>query len=407
MGKDKTNAPRRRIRLGKILSTVLLVVAVLSGVVLWIQILNLVLKPPKVEQEKRVVRPVNVRVYEVTEEPMREIVRLPGTLTPYEEVKLSAELGGRIIDIALQEGSMLPQNPEAARELVLMTIDPSDLKKQLNDARAALALKRLEYDKAQELYNQSPPAVGKFELDTKKLQYEMAKSKVEIVENNLAKCYVHSPITGLLDEVAPEVGEYVVPGQHVATVVQTDRLKAVVGLPEIHAPFVKLGDRVMVRPTFAEDRELIGKITYMSMVADEKTKTYRAEITLDNPGGLLRPGMIVRVFLVRRVIEKARPIPLSAVIPAEGRQLVFVEKDGRAVEREVKLDQITGDRVNVLSGLEPGEHLIVEGQRQLRNDQEVEVVGRGELIEKATPPIDDISAGRFPELPGQPSWKTN
>ncbi|MFW5798224.1 MAG: hypothetical protein ACOCXX_01090, partial [Planctomycetota bacterium] len=95
------------------------------------------------------------------------------------------------------------------------------------------------------------------------------------------------------------------------------------------------------------------------------------------------------------------------IIPAEGRQLVFVEKDGRAVEREVKLDQITGDRVNVLGGLEPGERLIVEGQRQLRNDQAVEVVGRGELIEETTPPVDDISAGRVPELPGQPSWKTN
>jgi membrane fusion protein (multidrug efflux system) len=158
----------------------------------------------------------------------------------------------------------------------------------------------------------------------------------------------------------------------VAEVVNIDPVKIVVDVPEREVHYLAVGDEATVVARLPETRVFVGRITYISELADELTRTSRLEILIDNPEYLLRSGQIVRARLTRRLLEDVIMIPLSAVIPLEhGRVVYVVNDDDQAERREVELGFITGRDVRVLGGLEPGARLIVVGHRYVGPGQPV------------------------------------
>ncbi len=123
-----------------------------------------------------------------------------------------------------------------------------------------------------------------------------------------------------------------------------------------------------------DERHLTGQITYISALADQGTRTTRIEVLVDNHEHRLRSGQIVRARLTRRVLRDALLIPLAAVIPLEKGYSVYVVRDGQAELRQVELGLLKGRDVQVLSGLAPGDELIVSGHRYVGPGQKVKVV---------------------------------
>ena len=126
--------------------------------------------------------------------------------------------------------------------------------------------------------------------------------------------------------------------------------------------------------TKSQARSLVGTITFISELADPRTRTTRTEITLDNKQRLLRSGQIVHVRLTRRILKDAILVPLLAVIPMEGSKAVYVVNSSQAKRREVKLGIIKGYQVQIESGLEPGDKLIIAGHRFVAPGQKVNIV---------------------------------
>jgi multidrug efflux pump subunit AcrA (membrane-fusion protein) len=112
-------------------------------------------------------------------------------------------------------------------------------------------------------------------------------------------------------------------------------------------------------------------------LADEQTRATRVEVTVRNNPRLLRSGQIVRARLTRRVLRDVIMIPLAAVIPLESGNEVYVEENGAAQRRSVRLGLIQGLLVQVEEGLSPGERLIVAGHRLVGPGQSVNVVAEG------------------------------
>jgi membrane fusion protein (multidrug efflux system) len=162
----------------------------------------------------------------------------------------------------------------------------------------------------------------------------------------------------------------------VAKIVQTDRVKILANVPEKDVGFCKRGQDVGIFPGEVRfDQMTQGKIYYVGMTGDPVARTYRTYVEMDNRSGKLRPGMIVRVGLIRQQIEKALAAPLYAIVDRGDRKAVFVEKDGRAVLRYVTPGIMEQDKVQVTSGLSEGDHLIVVGHRDLVDGVEVKVEG--------------------------------
>jgi membrane fusion protein (multidrug efflux system) len=157
--------------------------------------------------------------------------------------------------------------------------------------------------------------------------------------------------------------------------VDTDTVKVVVEVPERDIAYFTVGQKAEVlADAKGQEKSLTGAITFISKLADQRTRSTRMEITLDNKDDLLHSGQIVRARLTRQILRDVIFIPLLAVIPMEEGKTVYVVNSSQAQRREVELGVIKGDRVQVKRGLAPGDRLIIAGHRFVSPGQNVKIV---------------------------------
>lgn len=336
------------------------------------------------QQPLRVEKVTNVQVQPVAAADVQETFTLPGTLEAWEDLTLAAELAGAVRWIGPKEGGRLEEGD------VILRIDPETAAANLAQEQADYALQQKQLQRMEELLAQK--FVSPQEYEEARRAYQMAEASLKRARVALEKSTLRSPVAGVLDRLLVDRGEYVSEGTPVALVVQVDRLKVLVEVPEKDVPFLKSGDRVEVLPAAiqgpaAEERS--GDLIHLAYKADPVTRTYLAKVAVDNRSGELRPGMIVRVGLVRRNLEGVIAIPLYAVMDRAGAKVVFVEEDGIARMRPVTLGAVVGDRVVVTAGLSRDENLIVQGQQLITDGAKVrseESAPRIQVSEAATKP---------------------
>jgi membrane fusion protein (multidrug efflux system) len=152
-------------------------------------------------------------------------------------------------------------------------------------------------------------------------------------------------------------------------------VKVAVEIPERDIAFLSAGEKAQViAESKGREVSLTGAATFISQLADARTRCTRMEITVANQEGLLRSGQIVRVRLTRQILKDAILIPLAAVIPMEDGKAVYVVEASKSQRRNVELGIIRGNRVQIRSGLAPGDRLIVAGHRFVAPDQKVDIV---------------------------------
>jgi membrane fusion protein (multidrug efflux system) len=162
-------------------------------------------------------------------------------------------------------------------------------------------------------------------------------------------------------------------GKPFVDLVNVNKIKINVNVPELDVRYLKVGQKTVVRVDAFPDRELAGLIDFVAYKADPATKTFHVKVIVDNPQHDIRPGMIARVAFLRRIIPDALSSPLFAIVEKGGERLVFVEKDGLAEARTISFGVIEGDRVQITKGLQPGDHLIVVGQTEVEEGMKVQV----------------------------------
>jgi membrane fusion protein (multidrug efflux system) len=317
------------------------------------------------QQTSAAVLDVKVEAIEpVSQQP--DEMRLPAVLEAYRVVKVAAEVPGRIEKIGPQEGTDVEPNQP------LVWVNTDLLKAACDQAVAQYELNVRELKRYETLDGRG--VATDIELYRAKAAVAVSEAALTQTREQLARAVIRSPIAGVLNDIIPERGEYVVPGMPVAEIVQVDQLKAVVCLPERDVVHVKVGQKSRVVVDAVDGLELDGTVTYISAKADEASRTFRTEITADNRQRRARAGQIVRLRLLRRNIPQAIMIPLLSVIPTEDGYQVYVVEDDKAKARKVGIGVITSDRVQAISGLKAGDKLIVAGQRMVGDGSPVRVV---------------------------------
>jgi membrane fusion protein (multidrug efflux system) len=359
---------RKKAACGSVLSKVVNAVIILG-------VLAALVAIAKMPGRKREVPPseppaVNVTVMTVTAEPeLPETFDIPGVIEPNRIVDISAEVAGRIERIPLEEGRDIRAGD------LLIQLDTDLLQPQFDIADAQFKRDQIEFERMSELVKQEATAAR--DLDDAINKLAISRAGLEDIRARLERTRILAPIDGVLNDLLVEMGEYVQPGGSVATVVDSAIVKAAAEVPERDIGFFAVGQKAAV---FADikgvERPFEGTITFISELADSRTRSTRMEVTLDNGERVLRSGQIVRVGLTRRVLRDAVMIPLLAVIPMEDGKTVYVVKSSQAERRQVELGIIRGDRVQVTRGLKPGDQLIVAGHRFVAPGQMVNVVSQ-------------------------------
>lgn len=198
------------------------------------------------------------------------------------------------------------------------------------------------------------------------------------------KAPVESPLTGVIGRVYVDKGTNVSATTAVALVVDIDRVKVRLDVPEKFLPQVSIGQTARVRVEAYPREVFTGTVTLISPVVETETRTAPVEISIDNPGHRLKPGMFAGIQLLLERREGVPTMPQEAVIGREPNAYVFLVNDGVARMRDVALGIRENDRIEVLKGLKAGDLVAVMGQERLREGVAVTVEIEGEGAQ-ATP----------------------
>ena len=319
-------------------------------------------------QLSAVEKATSVNVQLVSAQDLKEHFTMPASLHAWEDLTLAAEIAGPVDWVGPHEGETLKAGQK------IMTIDSVSQKANLERDRVDAKVKQKAMERLASLVAEN--LVSRQEYDNSVTAYEASKQNLKLAQIALQKSSVSAPLAGVLDARLVERGEYVKAGDPVAVVVQVDRLKALVDVPEKDVRYVHAGEEVSVIQAQIDTGEEVrraGKLIHLAYKADPLTRTYLGKIEIDNRDRQLRPGMIVRIEALRREIKDAIAIPLYAIVDHDGRKVVFVEVQGKAILRSVKIDRILGDQAIILDGLSLNEHLIVKGHQLLADGVKVKV----------------------------------
>jgi len=319
--------------------------------------------------DKEEAKAVNVVTSQLVQETVEETFTLPGTLEAWENLTLSLEQSGPITWVGPREGDRV----KSGQPIMMIDTKMLETQHERNSTEYDLKLKQLE--RVSKLFEKQ--LVSQREYDIAQNDFDNASTDLEQSSIVLEKSTLVSPIDGILDQVLMDRGEYGNAGLPAGVVVQVDRLKVVVDVPEKDVTSIRVGQTVKVLPADLNGQSGVGrkgKVIHVGYQADELTRTYRTKIEIDNRGDLLRPGMIVRVHFVRSHLNDVLVLPLYAVSDRGGKKYVFVEENSQAVQREVRLGPIIGDRVVVLGGLQKGENVIIKGHQLVADGDPVNLV---------------------------------
>ncbi len=310
-------------------------------------------------------RPTNVAVAVLGTTTVEDSFSLMGSLEPWEDVTLSAKTMGEIEWQGVEEGQFV----KAGQELV--RIDTSTIRVNLDQARARrkLAVQELERIELMRDGGISSPQ----DRDRALVDHEVAVTNLKAAEIQLADSVVVAKFDGFVATLHQEEGEYVSPGMPLVRLVQVDRVKLVIGIPERDVAHFAVEDGVGVTLDALPGEAFAGTVFLIGTTAEESTHTFLTEIALDNPAGALKPGMIAQARLVRQTFRDSVMVDLFSVISTDAGRHVFVEEDGVARMKAVEAGFIHEDRVHITQGLGTGDHLIVVGHRDLVDGDAVQV----------------------------------
>ena len=309
-----------------------------------------------------------VRVLTLTLESKRleDKISLPAEVEPYEDLWVKSEVPGQVIDIHVKEGQRVKQGQ------VLVELDDRDYRSRVERIDALYDLAKLDHDRYTALAEQRITSESKLDETEAKLKELMAQRREAKLA--LSRTRIKAPISGRLNEIKAKQGDLLMQGQSVLQILQFSRVKISVGVPESDVAAVLDLDTADVVIEALGKRKVKGRKVFLSRQPKSLARLYDLELVVNNPDGKILPGMFARVELVKTVFDNALIIPLYTVITQGEERFVFVEKDGRAKKRPVKLGVLSGWQVQVETGLNPGEHVIVVGHRFLDDGQVVEVV---------------------------------
>ncbi len=308
---------------------------------------------------------VKVSVMNVTPGTIRDLLLLPGETEPYEDVRLAADLDGLVEWVGPTEGDRIK-----AGELIAK-IEVSALKAALDSAEASFRLAESQFQRRKELLERK--VASQEEFDRSKTECDLAESTLRRARVEYKRGFLVSPCAGLVNRVYVDVGEYVGRGAPVIDLVDIDKVKVNVSVPEIDVPYIKVGRQAIVTVDALPEMTFEEPIDFVAYKADPVTKTFQTRIILENRDHVIRPGMIARATFVRRHIQNALAVPLEALVDKGGERVLFVVKDGIAHARTVSIGVINGERIQIAEGLEAGDDVVISGQTEIEEGMRVQV----------------------------------
>jgi len=323
---------------------------------------------------------IPVEVAQVREDAVEDRIMTTGTLRARESVILNVETPG-FLEIGRADGRRIAEGDfvESGMLIAETTGEDARLAARLNATRLQLEAARQELERRQQLFDKK--LASEEELSRTRATYESALHDYEMSKRTSERARIVTPIDGVVLKLARDSdgrpmadGQKVLAGFEVAHIAPTDTLIADVNLVGPELARVRPGQEVMVSHYAFEGMSLPARVLRLSPQMDPRTHTFRVEVEVDNPAGLLKPGMFVQAAIVAERREGVSTIPREAVAKRAGRNVVFVIDGQRAAMRIVSLGVGERTTIEIREGVTPGERVAVRGLETLTDGTRVRVI---------------------------------
>lgn len=313
---------------------------------------------PKVE-EQRQQQAVPVKVTEAAVQPFRDIIEALGTAQANESVVITAQTQDKVIAVHFNDGQTVQAGD------LLVELDAREELARVQELKFRLAEANRQYQRLQDLRKQN--AASAQQVETQDVIVKEIVAQLEVAETQLAQKQISAPFDGRLGIRQISVGSLVSPGQQITTLDDITPIKLDFSVPELFFASLAVGQQVTARSGAYPDRDFTGTIRSIDSRVDPLTRSIMVRAEVPNNEGLLRPGMLLRVQLLRSV-DSVLQLPERAVVPLDTRHFVYVVGDDNiAKERQITIGRRKPGIVEVISGIEPGERVVSDGLVRMRD----------------------------------------
>ena len=347
-----------------VLVTLLLIICILLG-------LNVSKKKKRIKEEKLAAYndfrpPLNIVVQEAEPTLVVDKITLPAVISPWNDLTVLAEATGKIISLFVKEGNVVSEGD------ILAKIDPKDYQNRLMQTEANYNLAQTEYNRISKLIknNISTKAL----LDSAEANLKNTQASIEAAKIDLTRCTITAPISGFINEKFISKGSLVNHSDPLFQILDTKRVKVEVGIPESDVYAINNIKEAQITVEALDNLELVGKKIFLSRQPNTFARAYNLKLAVDNPKYILRPGMFAKVTLVKAKYPDSFLVPLYSVMNNNNEHFLYIINNEKAYYSAVKLGVMNGWQVQILSGLKPNDKVVVVGQRNLEDGQDVTII---------------------------------
>lgn len=352
-----------------------------------------------------------VDVLTVKKQNISSTVTLSGKVQADKDAPVFVRTPGKVAAVYAKVGDSVK------KDQVLFSLDKADVASSYKQAAAAYQMAEANYRTNMANYENSKKnlermkalyaigAISKVELDQAELaasdavkagiegQLAQAGAGYDAAAKTMADMDVKSPIDGILTSLDVSIGAMVSSAAASASVVDLDRVYVTVSVSEKEINNIKSGQEVEVEIPSASSLKVMGKIEELSVAADAKGK-YSLKTYIDNPGGVIKPGMFANVTLSVASKNDVLVVPTDAVVFHGGKNVVYLVQDNLVAERPVTVGLENGTETEIVSGLSVGDVIVVKGQSFVSDGSEIKVISKdGQTLEPSSDTASANNAG--------------
>jgi membrane fusion protein (multidrug efflux system) len=301
--------------------------------------------------------PTQVETIKVAAHPLVNQFETVGTLRAQESAVIRPEIDGKVVAINFADGQSVGAGTS------LFVLDPSLAQADLNEANTNLVNSRRAAARARELA--SKQLIARADLDKASAEFGVDQARATSARTRLDKTRIRAPFAGVVGLRQISVGDYVKAGDALVDLVRMDPIEVDLKAPEVVLSTLATGQKINLLVDAFPSRTFTGEIVAIAPTVDLGGRSVLLRARLANSDGVLRPGMSARVQIELGMNPNALLIPEQAIWPNGDQKMVYVVRDGKAKLLPVTLGARQPGTVEVVSGLNAGDEVIVSGQLKL------------------------------------------
>jgi len=301
--------------------------------------------------------PTPVEVAIAFQDTVVDAILATGQIEAIQAIELRPEVEGRIVSILVREGAMV------RRGTPLFKVDDAELQAQVARLEAQRDLASQALGRTQDLIRED--AAAQADLEEAEARARSTQADLDLSTVRLERTVVRAPFGGIVGARMVSLGDYVTSNRSLVTLQTVDPQRAVFDVPERYAEALAVDQEVEFRVAAFPDRVFTGIVDFVDPVVRLPGRTISVKAVAENPDRSLQTGMFIEARLSTDMRPDAVVIPEDAILPLQNQIFVWVVTDGQATRREVELGVRTPGFVEIKSGVEAGEQVVVGGLERL------------------------------------------